>query len=227
MDKVTKNDLSNYMIDSNMRVIKNNRPLRPLTEELLQGTKYFSDEFLGVLISQEELSARIKEMALTIKQNYSPRDSYLVWLKNGAKTFFDELYGNGLDDFSYDGFDISSYNGTTSGEIKVGEFDFSKTKGKNVLFIEDIVDTGTTAFKSEEIFLNEGAASVAMATLALKRTPLSTGYVPIIAGFSIPDAFIIGYNLDYNQEYRGLPFIGVISPIGIAKYAKEELLTEK
>jgi len=95
-------------------------------------------------------------------------------------------------------------------------------KDKKLILIEDILDTGKTVLALEGFLRSFQPTSFDMATLLHKRTPKSNGYVPRIAGFEIPDDFVIGYGLDYNQKFRNLPSVCVLSDVGKEKYAEKK-----
>ncbi|KAK9766923.1 hypothetical protein K7432_003639 [Basidiobolus ranarum] len=111
-------------------------------------------------------------------------------------------------------------------EQSTGEVSFSLTKnelmyykGKNILIVEDIIDTGRTMQKILEKLSEYEPASVKVTSLLIKKTPLSNGYIPDYVGFAIPDAFVVGYALDYNEHFRDLDHIAVISEHGKEAYA--------
>jgi len=108
----------------------------------------------------------------------------------------------------------------STGEIRViGSDNLNNLKGKNVLIVEDIIDTGKTMSKMLELLNTYEPKTVRVVSLLLKRTPLSSGYQPDYVGFEIPDKFVVGYALDYNEHYRDLNHICVINEVGKAKYA--------
>jgi len=119
---------------------------------------------------------------------------------------------------------LKSYeNKKSTGEVKViGGGDLSSLKGKNVLIVEDLIDTGRTMTKMLKMLSNYEAHSVTVVTLMVKRTPKSVGYRPDFIGFEIPDHFIVGYACDYNEHFRDLKHICTISKQGVEKYAVKD-----
>ena len=115
---------------------------------------------------------------------------------------------------------LKSYeNDESTGDVKiVGGDKLLRLKGQHVLVVEDIVDTGKTMVKLLEILKQVEPASVKVASLALKRTPKSIGYIPDYVGFEVPDRFIVGCAFDYNEHYRDLHHVCVINDIGKEKF---------
>lgn len=137
-----------------------------------------------------------------------------------AITRFHECSGQHYLPYVFDFIRVSSYSGTAStGEVRITGCDLEKLKGKHVLFIEDIIDTGLTMTKIFEYMKAQIVpASINVATLCEKRTPHSCGFKAKYVGFSIPDKFIVGYCMDYNEVYRDLNHIAVIGGLGIEKF---------
>lgn len=123
--------------------------------------------------------------------------------------------------FSIDFVRLKSYeNDCSSSEVRViGGDDLSTLTGKNVLIVEDIIDTGKTMKKMLEIVAKYKPAQVKVVSLLVKRTPHSSGYRPDYIGFEIPDYFVVGYALDYNEYFRDLNHICIINENGKKKYA--------
>ncbi|KAI9292076.1 hypoxanthine phosphoribosyltransferase [Neoconidiobolus thromboides FSU 785] len=118
---------------------------------------------------------------------------------------------------------VRSYHNTEStGDVKISLTDKEcmEWKGKNLLIVEDIIDTGNTMVKLLAKLKDYAPASVRVASLLLKKTPLSIGYIPDYVGFAIPDEFVVGYALDYNEYFRDLDHICVISDHGKQAYAQ-------
>lgn len=114
---------------------------------------------------------------------------------------------------------LKSYEGTEStGHIRIIGGDLEALRDRNVLIVEDIVDTGATMVKLLSELEQYSPASVKVASLLVKQTTRSNGYTPDFIGFSIDDAFVVGYGLDYNEHFRDLQHIAVISSAGIEKY---------
>ena len=172
------------------------------------------DKF-DLMISAEEISARVKEIADQISRDYEGESLVVIGVLTGAFIFTADLVRElTVDVENIDFIHLSSYAGTES----TGNFVFKKDisidiSGKNVLIVEDIVDTGVTLNYLKSMLAHRGAASIRIAALldkTARRTikDLKVDYVC----FDIPDAFVVGYGLDYDQTYRNLPDIGVLSP---------------
>lgn len=113
----------------------------------------------------------------------------------------------------------SYHNVSSTGEVEViGLSDLSELSGKDILIVEDIIDTGRTMTKALKLLQTYNPASVQCASLLLKRTPMSCGYIPEFVGFSCSDEFVLGYGLDYNEFFRDLPHIAIINDAGIEHF---------
>lgn len=174
------------------------------------------------MLSKQQIRDRITELAALVQQDYKGKRPILICTLKGACPFFQHL-SDALQELRQ-GYDVefiraSSYAGTNStGNVKIlGELSVETLKGRHVIVMEDIVDTGTTLSKIVPFLKEQGApASVEVVTLLDKRlTGHTKGYQARYVGFSIPDHFIIGYGLDYNELYRDLHDIFVISQAGI------------
>ena len=164
---------------------------------------------MKVLISEKRIHRRIKELAaLLAKENAH----YVVVLK-GAMVFFTylmrELRRKGAE-VNFSVVKLSSYHGTkTSGNV-VLELDVKEDiRGKNVIIIEDIVDTGLTVDFLKKRLMKKGAKGVKVCTLLDKKERRKVQCTPDVVGFDIPDKFVVGFGLDYRQKYRDLPYVGV------------------
>lgn len=174
------------------------------------------------MIDSKEIKARIKELAALIHDDYKGLRPILLCTLKGASPFYTHL-SDALQDLRQ-GYDMefvraSSYEGTeSSGKVVLSGLSYDTLKGRHVLLIEDILDTGTTLqYLVPELEKNAQPASVVVCTLLDKRLPegKTKKYQAKYVGFSIPNHFIIGYGLDYNELYRDLKDIFVISQQGI------------
>jgi len=164
-----------------------------------------------ILITEEEIIKRIRELGQTITKEYQSDAPLLVGLLKGSVPFLSELIKHIDLDIEFDFMDVSSYSGTEStGEIRVVKDLDRSVRGVNILIVEDIVDTGRTLKTVKELLISKGAQSVKVITLLDKPdrrvVDLESDYV----GFVIPNEFVVGYGLDFNQKYRNLPYIGVL-----------------
>ncbi len=164
-----------------------------------------------VLVSQEEIISRSKELGEEIKKDYEGEAPLLVALLRGSVPFLSELIKHIDLDIQYDFMDVSSYEGTESvGDIRILKDLDTSIKGLNILLVEDIVDTGQTIQTVKQMLMNKGAKSVKIVTLldkpSRRRVDIKADYI----GFEIENEFVVGFGLDFDQLYRNLPYVGVL-----------------
>ena len=172
---------------------------------------FINDPNLKVLIDTEQLQARVREMGQQITRDYAGKNLHLVGVLKGACVFLSDLM-RAIDlPLSLDFIGISSYGMATksSGEVRITKDLDVSLAGKDVLVVEDIIDTGLTLNYMVNIFLSREVSSLAIAALLDKperhETPIDAKYL----GFTIPNHFVVGYGLDVGELYRNLPFIAV------------------
>lgn len=165
-----------------------------------------------ILITQEEIVARAKELGKEISELYQgKKPPILVALLKGSVPFLSELIKYIELDIEFDFMDVSSYEGTKSlGDIKINKDLECSVKDETILLVEDIVDTGCTLKEVTRILRNKGAKDVKVVSLLDKPDRRMVDIRADFIGFTIPDEFVIGFGLDYNQKYRNLPYIGVL-----------------
>lgn len=165
-----------------------------------------------ILVSSEEITKREKELADEISKYYKEKDSVpvIVGLLKGSVPFMMGLVMKLDIDCEIDFMDVSSYSGTNSIEVRVIKDIEGSVTDRDVLIVEDIVDTGKTLEKVTEMFRAKGAKEIKIVTLLDKPARREKAIEADYIGFVVPDEFVIGYGLDYNQKYRNLPYIGVI-----------------
>ena len=168
-----------------------------------------------VLITKEEISLKVKELGRRISQDYAGKSPVMVCILKGAAVFFSDLIREIDLPLTLDFMAISSYGSATktSGVVRILKDLDNDILGKDVIVVEDIVDSGITLNYLQKLLKQRGANSLRIATLldkpARRKIPdLRIDYFC----FDIPDAFVVGYGLDYDQKYRNLPDIGVLSP---------------
>ena len=168
-----------------------------------------------ILVTREEIAAKVRELGEIITRDYAGKEPVLVCILKGASIFFADLVREISLPVSLDFMAISSYGSATktSGVVRVLKDLDRDVLGKDVIIVEDIVDTGVTLSYLKSMLMHRGAASLKIAALldktARRKVPdLKVDYVC----FDIPDAFVVGYGLDYDQVYRNLPDIGILSP---------------
>jgi len=167
-----------------------------------------------VLLSEEELKKRVKELGEQISRDYAGKEIVFVGVLRGSFIFMADLVRE-VNCYSYiDFMQVSSYGdrSTTTGAVKIVQDLSMNIEGRHVIVVEDILDSGVTLSYLTKYMEGRKPASIRIATLldkpARRRTDVKADY----AGFEVPDAFVVGYGLDYAQKYRSLPYIGVLKP---------------
>ncbi len=165
-----------------------------------------------VLFSAEQIAAKVKELGAAITRDYQENPPVLVGILKGAVPFVADLM-RAIDlPLAYDLMAVSSYGAATrsSGTVRfLKDLDMS-IEDREVLIVEDIVDTGLTLKYLTESLKNRGVNSIKTCTLLDKPSRRRAEIQPDYNGFVIPDVFVVGYGLDYNEKYRNLPYIGVL-----------------
>lgn len=169
---------------------------------------------ISVLISKEAIETRIQEMADKINREYEGQEVHLIGILKGSVFFVCELAKRLTIPVTMDFMSVSSYGAGTesTGRVKI-VMDLSESiKGQNVIIVEDIIDSGNTLSYLMPLLSGREPASIRLIAL-LDKPDRRQKEVPVDdTGFTIPDAFVVGYGLDYAQKYRNLPYIGVIDP---------------
>ena len=164
-----------------------------------------------ILISQDEIVARCKELGKQISEDYKDTVPVLIGLLKGSVPFMAELMKYIDIDCKIEFMDVTSYSGTEStGDVKIVKDLDCSIKDLDVLIIEDIVDTGMTLEKVKELLYSKGANSVKVCSLLDKPDRRIVDIEAEYVGFAIPNEFVIGFGLDFNQKYRNLPYVGVL-----------------
>ena len=167
-----------------------------------------------VLFSEEQLKARVKEIAQEIERDYRGKEIMLISVLRGSFIFMADLC-RAIDlPCTLDFMSVSSYGkGTTSsGQVQITKYLSEDITGRHVIVVEDILDSGNTLSYLLKILQHRHPASIRLCTLLDKPDrrvkPVEVHY----SGFTIPDAFVVGYGLDYAEKYRNLPYIGIVKP---------------
>ena len=166
----------------------------------------------SVLLSQEKLEKIVKSLAKQIEKDYNDKEFMMVGLLKGSVAFMADLMKRVNLDFSIDFMVASSYGSGTesSGRVKIVSDLTLPVQGKDVLVVEDIIDSGNTLNFVMNYLMTKGANSVKVCTLFDKPSRRKVPLVPDYCGAEIPDEFIVGYGLDYAEKYRNLPYIGIL-----------------
>jgi len=175
----------------------------------------FGNEIKEVLVTEEQIAERCRELGEVLTNDYADVDGkvMVVALLKGAVPFLTELIKNIKLHIEIDYMDVSSYDGTESiGDVKINKDLNVSIKGVNILLVEDIIDTGRTIFEVKKLLYNKGAADVRVVSLLDKPERRVVDIKADYIGFDIPNEFVVGFGLDYNQVYRNLPYIGVLKP---------------
>ena len=170
-------------------------------------------EKIKVLISEEEVDKRIREMAAEISKKYEGKTLHLICVLRGGAFFMCELAKRLTVPVTIDFMSVSSYGDGTesSGQIKIVKDLDDSIEGREVLVVEDIIDSGRTLAYLIEILKQRNPKSLRLCTLLDKpERRVKKQVVVDYTCFSIPDKFVVGYGLDYDQKYRNLPYIGVV-----------------
>ncbi len=167
-----------------------------------------------VLLTKEQLEQRIKELGAEITRDYQGKELVLAAVLRGSYVFMADLT-RAIDlPLTVDFMAVSSYGAGTvsSGQVEIKKDLSDPIEGKNLLIIEDILDSGNTLYYLMDVLSARHPASIRICTLLDKPErrvkPIKADY----AGFVIPDAFVVGYGLDYAEKYRNLPYVGVLKP---------------
>ncbi|MBD5459109.1 MAG: hypoxanthine phosphoribosyltransferase [Lachnospiraceae bacterium] len=169
-------------------------------------------ERVEVLLSEEEVNTRIRQIGEQISRDYEGRSLHLICILKGASFFTCELAKRITVPVSLDFMSVSSYgeSSESSGVVKIVKDLDEPLEGKHVLVVEDIVDTGRTLNYLLSLMKNRGAEDVKLCALLDKPDRRVVDVKADYTGFQIPDEFVVGYGLDYAQRYRNLPYIGVV-----------------
>lgn len=176
--------------------------------------KYPSDVMAEVLYTEEEIVKRAKELAEKINKDYNGKPLTVVCTLKGAFFFFADLMKHINVDCQIEFIKASSYIGnttTTVGNVQISHVMNFPIKDRDILIVEDIIDTGLTCEKLFNYFKTNGCASVNICTMLDKPSRRQVEIIAKYVGFEIEDKFVIGYGLDYNEVYRNIPCVGVIN----------------
>ena len=172
------------------------------------------DDIKNVLVSEEELKAKVAELGAQISRDYEGKNLVLVSILKGSVVFMADLMRAVSIPCSIDFMVVSSYGSgvKTSGVVKIVKDLDADLAGKDLLIVEDILDTGMTLHYLKQLLQDRNPNSIRIATLLDKperrRAAVRADYV----GYQVPDEFVVGYGLDYDEKYRNLPYVGILKP---------------
>ena len=166
-----------------------------------------------VLISEEQIKTRIAQLAQELEAEYKDKNPLFVGLLKGVVVFFSDMFRAVQIPCELDFMVVSSYAGAnTTGVINVKKDLDTDIRGRHVVILEDIIDSGLTLSYTLDYLKSREPASIKICTLldkpARRRADLTADYI----GFTIPDEFVVGYGMDFNEQYRNLPYVGILKP---------------
>ncbi|MDQ0247579.1 hypoxanthine phosphoribosyltransferase [Priestia abyssalis] len=167
-----------------------------------------------ILITEEEIQEKVKDLGKLLTEEYNDKFPLVIGVLKGAMPFMSDLVKRIDTYLEMDFMDVSSYGHSTvsSGEVKIIKDLNTSVEGRDLLIMEDIIDSGLTLSYLVELFKHRKANSIKIVTLLDKPTGRKAKIEADYVGFNVPDAFVVGYGLDYQEKYRNLPYIGVLKP---------------
>ena len=172
------------------------------------------EDLQEILYSEEVIQEKIVELGETLSKEYEDKFPLVIGVLKGALPFMADLIKRISVHVEIDFMDVSSYGNSTvsSGEVKIVKDLDTSVEGRDILIVEDIIDSGLTLSYLVDLFKYRRAKSIKIVTLLDKPTGRKVDIVPDLTGFIVPDAFLVGYGLDYAEKYRNLPCIGILKP---------------
>ena len=186
-----------------------------------------NNDIAKVLISEEQLQAKVAELGAQISRDYEGKDLLLVSILKGSVVFMADLMRAITEPCSIDFMVVSSYGGantTSTGLVKIVKDLDQDLSGKDVLIVEDILDTGVTLSHLVPMLKLRRPNSVRLCTILSKPSRRKVDIEPDYCGFEVPDEFVVGYGLDYDEKYRNLPYVGVLKPEVYSIFEKRQFI---
>ncbi len=167
-----------------------------------------------ILISEEQLAAKVAELGAAISRDYEGKKLMILGVLKGSVVFMADLLRHITIPVEMDFMAVSSYGAgvKTTGVVKILKDLDRLIEGYHVLVVEDILDSGMTLSYLTELLRDRGPASIRIATLLDKPERRKVDIAPDYVGFTVPDEFVVGYGLDYAELYRNLPYVGILAP---------------
>ena len=171
-------------------------------------------DILKVLVTEEELKARITEMGAELYEQFHGKNPLFLGVLKGSFVFMADLVRACQVKSDVEFIAVSSYQNATvsSGRVQITHDLQQDITGRHLIIVEDILDSGNTLAFLKDYFMSKGAASITIVTLLDKPSRRTKAITADLAGFVVPDEFVVGYGLDYCQQYRNVPYIGVLKP---------------
>ena len=178
------------------------------------GKSNMEQDILKVLMSEEQLHARVQEMGDELYDRFHDKDPIFVGVLKGCFIFMADLVRATQMKSEIEFIGVSSYNNGTksSGVVQITRDLQKDITGRHIIVVEDILDSGNTLYFLKNYLTTKGAASITIVTLLDKPARREKAITADLAGFVVPDEFVVGYGLDYCQQYRNMPYIGVLKP---------------
>ncbi len=172
-----------------------------------------NNDISEVVLSEEDIDRIVTDLGETIRQDYEGKTPILVGLLKGSVLFMGDLIKKIDTHLEIDFMDVSSYVGTKStGEVQILKDLSGSVDGRHILIVEDIIETGTTLNSIINLIKSRNAASIEIVTLLDKPVNRKLHVDVKYIGTEIPDGFVVGYGLDFDEKYRNLPYIGLLKP---------------
>ena len=173
-----------------------------------------NQDILEVLLSEEQIRQRIQEMGDELFDRFEDKDPMFVGVLNGCFVFMADLVRATQLKSEVEFISVSSYKNATksSGVVEITRDLQRDITDRNIIVVEDILDSGNTLYFLRNYLLAKGARSITIETLLDKPSRRENPILPAQAGFEVPDEFVVGFGLDYCQQYRNMPYIGVLKP---------------
>ncbi|HLR79498.1 MAG TPA: hypoxanthine phosphoribosyltransferase [Bacillota bacterium] len=168
-----------------------------------------------VIITEEDIKKKCQEFGQQLTKEYEGKFPLAIGVLKGAMPFMSDLLKHVHTHLEMDFMDVSSYGGKSTrstGEVKIVKDLDTKVEGRDLLIIEDIIDSGLTLSYLVDLFKYRQARSIKIVTLLDKPTGRTAKIKADMVGFEVPDEFVVGYGLDYDEKYRNLPYIGILKP---------------
>jgi len=175
---------------------------------------HMENDIKEILISKEEIDKKIQELGAQLSEEYKDRKPLMVCVLKGAFIFMSDLIRNVTIPLEVDFMAISSYGVSTesSGVVRILKDLDVTIEGRDLIIVEDIIDSGLTLSYLVDLMHRRNVKSIKIVTLLDKPKRRKVDLKPDVSGFVIPDEFVVGYGLDYAEEYRNLPYIGILKP---------------